>query len=65
MLDREKWYTTGEVAAAVGVHEETVRRWIRAGRLPAKRQFVGNVYRVKGADVLERVDTLQERDAHN
>lgn len=27
------FYTTAEVAAILGVHKETVRRWVRAGWL--------------------------------
>lgn len=33
-MDDKKWLTPKQVAEKVGVHTETVRRWIRAGNLP-------------------------------
>jgi len=41
-------------AATVGRHPETVRRWIRSGRLPAHRQ--GNRLFVTRADVEAQVE---------
>jgi excisionase family DNA binding protein len=61
MLERDKWYTPKQVAEALGVHAETVRRWLRAGRLPAKRTFVGNDYAVLGADVLDRLSEAESK----
>jgi excisionase family DNA binding protein len=29
----ERWFTVSEVADILKVHEETVRQWLRAGRL--------------------------------
>lgn len=60
MLERDQWYSPKDVAAAVGVHPETVRRWLRAGRLPFKRTFVRNDYKLLGADVLDRIEDLRE-----
>ncbi len=60
MLERDKWYTPRELAEALGVHVETVRRWLRTGRLPSKRTFIGNDYKVLGADVLDCVQDLEE-----
>lgn len=34
---KERWLTLSEVAAMLGVHEGTVRRWADAGRLPSYR----------------------------
>lgn len=31
----DQWVTTAEIANTLQVHEETVRRWLRSGRLPA------------------------------
>jgi excisionase family DNA binding protein len=33
-LSREDWLTVDDVAERLKVNEETVRRWIRAGKLP-------------------------------
>jgi hypothetical protein len=31
------WLTTGDVAKTLGVHVQTVRRWVRRGRLQSRR----------------------------
>ena len=41
--------TVPEVAARIGRNPETVRRWIRAGRLPARK--VGTQHVIDEADV--------------
>ncbi len=41
--------TVREAAQRVGRTEETVRRWIWSGRLPARK--VGNTYRLSAADL--------------
>lgn len=41
---------TGELARALGVRRETVRRWIGSGRLPAVRRSGPGPYRVRLAD---------------
>lgn len=49
--------TTAEVAAAIGVARQTVDRWIRAGKLPARRIQVGEraIYRIRRRDFVEFV----------
>jgi excisionase family DNA binding protein len=49
--------STTEVAAQIGVARQTVDRWIRDGRLRARRIQVGKraVYRVRRRDVYEFV----------
>jgi excisionase family DNA binding protein len=42
-------YTPAEVAALLKVTPRTVRAWIRAGRLPARRY--GRLYRVRAEDL--------------
>lgn len=44
--------TTAQVALAVGVHEETVRRWIIGGAIPATYNLIkpGGVRRVYRID---------------
>ena len=50
-----RWLTTTEAAALMGVSRQTVSRWIREGRLPAKRMRVGqrSIYRVSEHDLAE------------
>jgi excisionase family DNA binding protein len=50
----EKLYSPEEVAAYLGVHVQTVRTWIREGRLPARRLAGQRALRVRESD-LERV----------
>lgn len=61
----EKLYSPEEVAEYLGVHVQTVRTWIRTGRLPARRLAGQRALRVRASDiqrVLEPVDTaLDER----
>lgn len=42
--------TPQDCAERCGVHVETVRRWIRDGRLPARRSATGR-YRVRADDI--------------
>lgn len=55
----EKLYTPEEVAEYLGVHVQTVRAWIRSGRLRAQRLAGQRALRVRASDldgVLEPVD---------
>ncbi len=47
----ERWLTVAEIVAQLQVHEQTVRRWLREGRLPG-RNFGGRTgYRVRERDL--------------
>lgn len=48
---RDEWLTVQEITQTLKVHEETVRRWIRQGALPAilLGSYKGG-YRVRRAD---------------
>lgn len=48
-----KLLSTKQIATALGVHPETVRRWIRSGRLPAMKA-TSQVIRVR-SDVVEQM----------
>lgn len=52
MAEREEWLTVAEVVAELKLHEETVRRWIREGRLPATSLGTSRSgYRVRRSDL--------------
>jgi excisionase family DNA binding protein len=55
---RPVYLTTEDIASRYGVNEDTARRWIRQGRLPAIR--IGGAYRVRLDDLL-RLERLNER----
>ncbi len=52
ILDGERHYCVREVAKRVGKDEETVRRWLRSGKLRGRK--IGRDYFVTEAEV-ERV----------
>lgn len=55
----ERLYSTDEAAAYLGVHVQTVRTWIRSGRLPASRLAGQKSIRIRQSDleaVLEPID---------
>lgn len=47
---RREWLTVNQAAEYVGVHPKTIRKWYRAGRLPAYRTAGGPV-RIDRADL--------------
>lgn len=49
-LEKGKLYKLTEVAAILGVDVTTVRRWVRAGEVPAKR--IGRLYFIYGGDLV-------------
>jgi excisionase family DNA binding protein len=50
MVD-ERWLTVAEIVDMLKVHENTVRRWLRSGKLPG-RAFGGRMgYRVRESDL--------------
>ncbi|TFV70271.1 helix-turn-helix domain-containing protein [Blastococcus sp. CT_GayMR19] len=52
-------YRIAEAAALLGVSDDTVRRWIDSGRLPAHREGSGPAV-VDGADLAAVATTLRE-----
>ncbi len=63
MVD-EQFMTSAEVAARIGVTRQTVARWIRDGRLPARRIRVGDrtIYRIRRRDFVEFVRRYVQDD---
>jgi len=59
VLEKGRLYKLPEVAAILGVEVGTVRRWVRARVLPAKR--IGRLWFVYGGDLMpERTLTKSE-----
>lgn len=61
----EKLYSTEEAADYLGVHVQTVRAWIRSGKLPASRLAGQKSIRIRESDlesVLEPIDPLHIDD---
>ena len=51
IVAQERWLTVAEIVEQLQVHEQTVRRWLREGRLPG-RNFGGRTgYRVRQRDL--------------
>jgi excisionase family DNA binding protein len=45
------WLRTPEAAKYLGVHEETVRRWVREGEIPAAKLGNRGGFRFKRGDL--------------
>lgn len=54
-------YTVPQVGRIVGVGEGAVRKWIRAGKLPATRP--GRAYLVLGSELLDFLSSAKGRMA--
>lgn len=50
-MDQERWYTVAEIVDMLKVHEQTVRRWVRSGELPAAMLGRKAGYRIKASDL--------------
>ncbi len=51
MITEERWYSIKDVVARLGVHEQTVRRWIKQGVVPAVLFGHRGGYRIKASDL--------------
>jgi excisionase family DNA binding protein len=58
MSDIDKYLTTDEIAEALRVHKVTVVRWIREGKLKAKK--VGRRWLIKESDYLIFVENTED-----
>jgi len=66
MSETKVYYTPDEVAARLGLHVRTIRRFIREGRLTAAR--VGKQYRITEGDLRQLIGTnpaKEQVDAQN
>jgi len=60
--DLEKLYTPEQIADYLGVHVQTVRTWIRTGRLPAHRLAGQRALRVRASDLSTVLEPVQPDD---
>jgi excisionase family DNA binding protein len=49
----DEWLTTDQVAEEFGLNRETIRRWIRSGRLPASRDAGGRTLWIRRGDFVD------------
>jgi len=50
-MEEERWYEVKDIVALLSVHEQTVRRWIKQGDLPAILLGRRGGYRIKASDI--------------
>ncbi len=53
MEEQKRWYTVVDLVNELQVHEQTVRRWIKSGDLPAYALGDRAGYRVAAEDLQE------------
>lgn len=51
-MDKAQWYTVTEAAALLKVSEWTIRRWLRAGKMKARKVERG--WRIPASEVLPK-----------
>jgi excisionase family DNA binding protein len=60
-MELDRWLTVAQVAEALQVHEETVRRWLRQGRLEGQNFSGRTGYRIRQSAVAAFMDAEAER----
>jgi excisionase family DNA binding protein len=58
-----QWLTVAEIARLLQIDEQTVRRWIRAGRLPATNLGGKAGYRIEPNDLQGFLASLRAQEA--
>ncbi len=51
MVEPEQWITVAQIAERLQVHPETVRRWLREGRITSRNFGGKSGYRVRERDL--------------
>jgi excisionase family DNA binding protein len=59
-MARDTWYTIAEIVDMLKVHEQTVRRWIKEGQLPALALGRKAGYRIRKQDLDEFLEARME-----
>jgi excisionase family DNA binding protein len=52
VIEPKRWYTTAKVADLLGVNAETVRAWVKAGKLAGKSGGRGRSWLISGPSIL-------------
>ncbi len=63
MLIDERWLTVGDIAEQLQVDEQTVRRWIRKGKLVARNLGGKAGYRIRPEDLQAYMNSLPVGDS--
>ncbi len=63
MLNAMPHYRLGHAAELLGVSDDTLRRWIDAGRVEAMHDAAGRLV-IEGAHLAQVAQSLAEREAH-
>ena len=50
-MSHDEWLTVQDVVRLLGVHEDTVRRWLRSGQLKGRRLGGRAGYRIRRPDL--------------
>ena len=60
-MTSEVYYTLEEAASLLKLHPQTLRRWIREGKLPAKR--FGKQFRLRSEDLERAAQPAKPKDS--
>jgi len=52
--NEKNWYTVNETAILLGVTKETIRKYIRDGRIKADKLFGSNLYHINADDLFNQ-----------
>lgn len=61
-MQEDRWLTVAQVAEDLQVHEETVRRWLRQGRLEGQNFSGRTGYRIR-ASAVEKFMNAEAEDS--
>ena len=62
MSEPKNWYTIQDVVKELDVHEQTVRRWIKSGELPAYALGDRAGYRISREDLMTFMEGRRVKD---
>lgn len=59
-MSNERWLTVADIAGQLQVDEQTVRRWIREGRLAARKMGGQAGHRIRARDLDAFMESLEQ-----